>query len=107
MTTQVQQERFVGKALRRKEDPRLITGRATYTDDMSIPGMLYAAIVRSTEAHARITSIDTSEAKQHPGVAAVFTGDDLEGVEAPIPMVWAPPGVEVKVPEHWPLAKGK
>ena len=45
----------VGQAIRRKEDPRLITGRATYTDDMSIPGMLYAAIVRSTEAHARIS----------------------------------------------------
>ena len=46
---------FVGQALKRKEDPRLITGRATYTDDMSIPGMLYAAIVRSPEAHARLT----------------------------------------------------
>jgi carbon-monoxide dehydrogenase large subunit len=100
-------QRYVGQSLRRKEDPRLITGRATYTDDMNLPGMLYAAIVRSPEAHARITSIDTQEALEHPGVAAVFTGEDLDGVEAPIPMVWAPPGVEVKVPEHWPLAKGK
>src|SRR3954447_4136493 len=114
MTTQVQPEtakpepsRYVGQSLRRKEDPRLITGRATYTDDINIPGMVYAAIVRSTEAHARITSIDTQEALAHPGVVAVFTGADLEGVEAPIPMVWAPPGVEVKVPEHWPLAKDK
>jgi carbon-monoxide dehydrogenase large subunit len=115
MTTEVkpeggaetQAERWVGQALRRKEDPRLITGRATYTDDMNLPGMLYAAIVRSTEAHARISSIDAEEARNHPGVAAVFTGDDLGDIAAPIPMVWAPPGVEVKVPEHWPLAKEK
>jgi carbon-monoxide dehydrogenase large subunit len=44
----------VGRALPRKEDPRLITGRATYTDDLVLPGMLYAAIVRSPEAHARL-----------------------------------------------------
>jgi aerobic carbon-monoxide dehydrogenase large subunit len=50
---------FVGRSLKRKEDPRLITGGATYTDDMVLPGMLYAAIVRSPEAHARILSIDT------------------------------------------------
>ena len=114
MTTQVQPEtakpepkRYVGQALRRKEDPRLITGRATYTDDLTMPGLLYAAIVRSPEAHARITSIDAEEARRHPGVQAVFTGDDLTDVVAPIPMVWQPPGVEVKVPEHWPLARGK
>ena len=86
-TAKPEPKHFVGQAIRRKEDPRLITGRATYTDDITFPGMLYAAIVRSTEAHARITSIDTAEAEQHPGVAAVFTGADLEGVEAPIPMV--------------------
>src|SRR3954453_2879511 len=114
MTTQVQPEtakpepsRYVGRSLRRKEDPRLITGRATYTDDMTMPGMLYAAIVRSPEAHARITSIDTQGALDHPGAAARFTGRGPEGAEAPIPMVWAPPGVEVRVPEPWPLAKGK
>ena len=59
---------FVGQALKRKEDPRLITGRATYTDDMVLPGMLYAAIVRSPEAHATITSIDTAAAREYPGV---------------------------------------
>ena len=98
---------FVGQALKRKEDPRLITGRATYTDDMSIPGMLYAAIVRSPEAHARITSIDTAAAREHPGVDAVFTGEDLADMAAPCPMVWVPPGVDVLVPDHWPLARGK
>src|SRR5437762_2786632 len=82
-------------------------GMIMAADDLTMPGLLYAAIVRSPEAHARITSIDAEEARRHPGVQAVFTGDDLTDVVAPIPMVWQPPGVEVKVPEHWPLARGK
>ena len=60
----------VGRSLKRKEDPRLITGRATYVDDMVLPGMLHAAIVRSPEAHARIVSIDTEAAKARSGVEA-------------------------------------
>src|ERR671916_12480 len=98
---------FVGRALKRKEDPRLIMGGATYTDDMVLPGMLYAAIVRTPEAHARITSIDTAAAREHPGVEAVYTGEDLADMAAPCPMVWVPPGVDVHVPDHWPLARGK
>jgi carbon-monoxide dehydrogenase large subunit len=98
---------FVGRRLRRKEDPRLITGRATYTDDLVLPGTLYAAVVRSPEAHARITSIDTSAAGERAAVEAVFTGEDLADMAAPCPMVWVPPGVEVLVPDHWPLARGK
>jgi carbon-monoxide dehydrogenase large subunit len=98
---------FVGRRLRRKEDPRMISGRATYVDDLLLPGTLYAAVVRSPEAHARITSIDTSAAAERAGVEAVFTGEDLADMAAPCPMVWVPPGVEVHVPEHWPLARGK
>src|SRR5919109_5462328 len=98
---------FVGRALKRKEDPRLITGRATYVDDMVLPGMLYAAIVRSPEAHAKIVSIDTSGAREQPGVHAVFTGEDMADMAAPCPMVFVPPGVEMRVPDHWPLARGK
>src|ERR671932_2004349 len=97
---------YVGRSLKRKEDPRLITGRATYTDDMVLPGMLYAAIVRSPEAHARIVSIDTAAAREQPGVEAVFTGEDMADLAAPCPMVWTPPGVEMRVPDHWPLARG-
>jgi carbon-monoxide dehydrogenase large subunit len=97
----------VGESLRRKEDPRLITGKATYVDDMVLPGMLYMAIVRSPEAHARISSIDTSAAAEREGVRGVFTGEDLLDLLAPLPMAWVPPGVEVKTPEHWPLARGK
>ena len=98
---------FIGRALKRKEDPRLIAGRATYIDDMKVTGMLYAAVVRSPEAHARIVSIDASAALERDGVVAVFTGEDMTDLAAPCPMVWAPPGVEVHVPDHWPLARGK
>jgi aerobic carbon-monoxide dehydrogenase large subunit len=98
---------YVGQAIRRKEDPRMITGRGSYIDDVSLPGMLWAAIVRSTEAHARIASIDTSAAAQREGVRAVFTGEDLADIASPLPMIWSPPGVEIKTPDRWPLARGK
>ncbi len=96
----------VGRELRRKEDPRLITGRARYVDDISLPGTLWAAFVRSPEAHAKIVSIDTSAAAARPGVRAVFTNEDMSDLGGPLPMAWAPPGVEVNNPEHWPLARG-
>jgi aerobic carbon-monoxide dehydrogenase large subunit len=97
---------FVGQRLRRKEDPPLITGKGVYTDDMTLTGMLYAAFVRSPEAHARVTSIDASAAQARDGIHAVLTADDLE-LAAPMPMAWVPPGVEIKTPEHWPLARGE
>jgi aerobic carbon-monoxide dehydrogenase large subunit len=96
----------IGRRMKRKEDPRLITGRGTYVDDMVLPGMLYMALVRSPIAHGKITSIDKSGAEGMQGVYAVLTGEDLD-VGAPLPMVWVPPGVEVKTPEHWPLARGE
>jgi aerobic carbon-monoxide dehydrogenase large subunit len=95
----------VGQSLRRKEDPRLITGRGRYTDDISLPGTLWASFVRSPEAHAQITSIDVTTAAERHGVAAVFTNADMDNLAGPLPMAWVPPGVEVKNPEHWPLAK--
>ncbi len=96
----------VGRELRRKEDPRLITGRARYVDDISLPGTLWAAFVRSPEAHAKIVSIDSAAAAARPGVRAVFTNEDMSDLGGPLPMAWAPPGVEVNNPEHWPLARG-
>jgi carbon-monoxide dehydrogenase large subunit len=103
---QPQPQQWVGQALRRKEDPRMITGRGRYVDDMVVNGMLYMSVVRSPEAHARIVAIDKSGAEAMPGVHGVFTAEDLD-IAAPIPMVWVPPGVEVKAAEHWPLAKGE
>ena len=96
----------VGRELRRKEDPPLITGRARYVDDISLPGQLWAAFVRSPEAHATVVSIDTSAAAAHHGVHAVYTGADMADLGGPLPMAWVPPGVEVNNPEHWPLARG-
>ncbi len=98
--------KHVGQSLRRKEDPRLITGRAQYVDDIALHGMLHMAVVRSPEAHARIISIDTAAATAMDGVTAVFTGEEMSDLLAPLPMAWAPPGVEVKAPERWPLARG-
>jgi carbon-monoxide dehydrogenase large subunit len=97
--------KHVGRAMRRKEDPRLITGQARYVDDISLPGTLWAAIVRSPEAHAKITSIDSTNAIARPGVHAVFTGNDLTDLAGPLPCAWVPPGVEINNPEHWPLAR--
>jgi carbon-monoxide dehydrogenase large subunit len=99
-------ELHVGQELRRKEDPRLITGRARYIDDITLPGVLWAAFVRSPEAHAKIVSIDASAARERRGVHAVFTGEDMSDLGGPLPMAWVPPGVEVNNPDHWPLARG-
>ena len=66
----------IGAAVRRKEDLRLVTGRGCYSDDFNFPGQVYAAMVRSPHAHARIRSIDTAEARAMPGVLAVLTGQD-------------------------------
>ncbi len=96
----------VGRSLRRKEDPRLIQGQASYVDDMNLTGQVWAAWVRSPEAHAKIVSIDTSAAKERDGVIAVYTNEDLD-MEAGLPMAWVPPGVDVNTPDHWVLAKGE
>jgi aerobic carbon-monoxide dehydrogenase large subunit len=96
--------KWVGQALKRKEDPRLIMGRARYIDDINVTGQLWAAFVRSPEAHAKIVSIDAEGARSYPGVVAVYTGKDVD-LEAPLPMAWVPPGIEVNNPPHWVLAK--
>ena len=95
---------WVGQAIKRKEDPRLIMGRARYIDDINVTGQLWASFVRSPEAHAKIVSIDTSAAKAYPGVKAVFIGTDVD-LESPLPLAWVPPGVEVNNPPHWAIAK--
>ena len=99
--------RMFGSGIRRREDPRLITGRASYTDDITLPGMAYAAILRSPYAHANITSIDPSEAKCQPGVIAVYTGKDIEGHLNPIPCAWLIPDSNLITPDHPAIAKDK
>jgi carbon-monoxide dehydrogenase large subunit len=72
--------------IQRKEDPRFIRGKGQYVDDIVLPGMLHSAILRAPVAHARLVSIDTTRALAHPGVVAVITGKDLEGLK----LAWAP-----------------
>src|SRR6058998_843512 len=103
-------ERLFGKSIKRREDPRFITGRGSYVDDLKLPGMTYAAFVRSPHAHARIKRIDTASAKAHPGVVAVFTGGDMKGVNS-LPCGWDlrkaknVPGVvqDLAIVPHMPL----
>jgi carbon-monoxide dehydrogenase large subunit len=71
---------YVGATVRRKEDPRLITGSSTYVGDIDLPGMLHVAFVRSPHAHAKINGVDASAALAHPGVRAVVTADDLKKI---------------------------
>jgi carbon-monoxide dehydrogenase large subunit len=97
--------RVFGSGIRRREDPRLITGTARYTDDITLPGMAHAAILRSPHAHARIRRIDTARAAKAPGVVAVFTAADTDGHLKPIPCLWLVPNSDIKIGSYWPLAR--
>ena len=81
-------EMEIGKARRRKEDQRLITGRTKFTDNIQLTGMLHLSMVRSPFAHATITSIDTAEAKAAPNVIAVLTGEDVKDQQGSLPTAW-------------------
>ena len=85
-----------GSGIKRREDPRLITGTATYTDDLALPDMVHAAMLRSPHAHARVKKIDTSRAKKAPGVIAVYTGAEIDGLQA-MPCAWLLPNSGLKV----------
>ncbi|HVB63275.1 MAG TPA: molybdopterin cofactor-binding domain-containing protein [Nitrolancea sp.] len=93
-----------GSSVKRREDPRLITGEGHFTDDVRLPGLLSLAILRSPHAHARITRIDASAALAMPGVIAVYTGPDLVDKLAPVPTAWQPKNSEMNVPEYRALA---
>ena len=100
---------FIGASLKRKEDARFLTGRGRYTDDINLPGQLYAHLLRSTVAHANLGSVDTSAAEAAPGVHAVFTGPDMEGVGG-IPTGWlihSKDGSPMVEPAHPAMAIGK
>src|SRR5688572_15903890 len=68
---------WIGKSVKRHEDPRLLTGRGIFVDDITVPGLHHAAILRSPHAHALIKGIDATEALKLPGVFAVVTGKDV------------------------------
>ena len=101
---------YTGQPLKRLEDPRLLTGHGSFVDDLHLPDMLYARVLRSPYAHARIRAIDVAAARQHPGVVAVLTGDDLAGVLPDLPtraMEGEWQVEEVNAPEQPVLARGK
>ena len=77
MTTVEETPAEVGKARTRKEDARLITGQTNWTDNMTLPGLVHIAFVRSPYAHARITSVDLTAAREAPGVFAAYSGADF------------------------------
>ncbi len=79
--------KWVGQGIKRREDPRLLTGKGTFVDDMTVPNLHHAAILRSPYAHAKILSVDASEALKHPGVNAVVTGEDVEKMTRPFSVV--------------------
>ena len=93
-----------GSGIKRREDPRLITGTATYTDDVKLPGLLYMAILRSPWAHATIKKVDVTRARKSPGVVAVYTGKDVAEKTNPVPCAWNVPNCDLKVPAHPLLA---
>ena len=93
--------RVLGASIKRREDPRFITGKGNYTDDLKLAGLTHAVFVRSPHANAKIRKIDTAKASKAPGVVAIFTGKDMTGVNS-LPCGWLLP--ELKIPPHMPLA---
>jgi carbon-monoxide dehydrogenase large subunit len=93
----------VGKARTRKEDARLITGQTNWTDNITLPGMVHVAFLRSPHAHARIASVDVSAAREAPGVFAAYSGADFAAEQGSLPCAW-PVTPDIVIPEHPPMA---
>jgi carbon-monoxide dehydrogenase large subunit len=90
--------RFIGKPLKRKEDPRLIQGIGHYVDDLNLAGMHYAAFLRSPYAHANIRSVDLSKARHASGVVLALSGADIDGAIQPVPCA-------AQIPDMKPAAR--
>ena len=100
-------ETYIGKSVPRKEDAKLLTGQSRFIDDMNMTGMVWASLVRSPYAHAKITRVDVSAAREAEGVVAVFSGADLaDDWAATLPCVWLVTE-DTKQPMHRPLATDK
>lgn len=101
---------YSGRALKRFEDARLVTGAGAFVDDIRLPGMLHSAVVRSPHAHALVRGVDTSTALALPGVVAVLTGADIAGVLGELPIRDFPPGpglLEMNAPQQPVLAQDR
>ncbi|MFK7775386.1 MAG: xanthine dehydrogenase family protein molybdopterin-binding subunit [Saprospiraceae bacterium] len=102
--------KYIGKSVKRVEDKRFITGQGKYTDDIKMPGMVYAYILRSPYAHATVNSINTDAAKNAEGVVAVYTGADIPEAIAGVPCGWQVDfknGDTMKEPPHPLLVRKK
>lgn len=93
----------IGRARRRKEDARLLTGQTTWTDNLTLPGLAHLAILRSPVAHARLRRVDVSAALRRPGVIAAFTGADFADEQGSLPCAW-PVTADMRSPAHPALA---
>jgi carbon-monoxide dehydrogenase large subunit len=94
--------KYIGQSIKRVEDKRFITGKGRYTDDIQLPGMLYAYILRSPYAHAKILNIDTTSASKMAGVVKIYTGKDFEAVNG-VPCGWQvnfKDGTTMREPKH-------
>src|SRR5438270_11727521 len=99
---------MIGASIKRREDPRLITGQATYVDDIKLIGMLHLTVLRSPYGHARITSIETEAARNHPGVVAAYTAENLKGKVGNMSVgVLLPPHIENSMERSGAVAEGK
>ena len=101
---------YIGQSVKRVEDQRFITGKGQYTDDITLPGMTFATIIRSPLAHANIKNIDLSAAKNAPGYVASFVGGDIPEAIAGVPCGWQVDfknGDTMKEPPHPLLARTK
>jgi carbon-monoxide dehydrogenase large subunit len=105
MVATEEKQKMIGQRIKRKEDPRFITGKGNYVEDIKLPAMLHASILRSPYAHARIRSIDTSAAASMPGVVGVFVGEDID--LPPLPYAWQAAGVQNNINTPTILAKGE
>ena len=97
--------KLVGAKIKRREDPRLIRGLGQYVDDINLPNTLHVAILRSPYAHARIKSLETDAARQHPGIVAVITGAEIKDQIGTLPVSGG--NETLRVPKHYVLAIDK
>jgi carbon-monoxide dehydrogenase large subunit len=96
-------DRELGRGRRRKEDAKLVTGQTNWTDNITLPGLLHMAVLRSPMAHAKVLSVDVSAALEMPGVIAAFSGADLAAEQGSLPCAW-PVTADMVHPDHPPLA---
>ncbi len=106
MTAEATSVKMMGQSLKRREDPKLITGTGNFLDDIKVQGMTHAAVLRSPYAHAKILTIDASKARALPGVLAVYVGEDMLDIN-PLPCAWAAGRVKNNINTPRALAVGK